>query len=93
MQPFLIVIITVIALAIGAIVGYWYRQQRYQEKMGDLESMRTRLLEEAEKQARDIVLNGKDEALAIRQTVESERSPGKTGTAGAATQQTSKYPR
>lgn len=72
MQPFIVVMITIVALAIGALVGYWYRQQRYQDKMGDLESMRTRLLEEAEKQARDTVLNGKDEALALRQTVESE---------------------
>ena len=69
MQPFIFVISAIIALVIGTVVGYWYRQQRYQEKMGDLESMRTRLLEEAEKQARDVVLNGKDEALAIRQKV------------------------
>ncbi|TFG72300.1 MAG: ribonuclease Y [Anaerolineales bacterium] len=72
MQPFIVIVITIVALTIGALVGYWYRQQRYQEKMGDLESMRTRLLEEAEKQARDTVLNGKDEALGLRQTVESE---------------------
>ncbi len=72
MEPFIGIVITIVALTIGALVGYWYRQQRYQEKMGDLESMRTRLLEEAEKQARDTVLNGKDEALGLRQTVEAE---------------------
>jgi ribonuclease Y len=40
--------------------------------MGNLEAMRSRLLEEAEKQARDIVLNAKDEALKTRQEVEAE---------------------
>jgi ribonuclease Y len=72
MEPFIVVIVAIIALVFGTIIGYWYRQQRFQQKMGDLESMRVRLLEEAEKQARDVVLNGKDEALATRQKVEAE---------------------
>jgi ribonuclease Y len=66
------ILLLIIGLAIGGAVGYWARQQRYQQAMGDLEAMRKRLLEEAEKQARDLVLNGKDEALKLRQEVESE---------------------
>ncbi len=65
-----------ITLVIGLVVGYFVgdklRLQRYQQEMGDLEAMRTRLLEEAEKQARDIVLNGKDEALKLQQEVEAD---------------------
>lgn len=72
MQPLVIVMSAIIALVVGAVIGYLYRQQLYQNKMGDLEGMRTRLLEEAEKQAREVVLSGKDEALAIRQSVEAE---------------------
>ncbi|MGC9467953.1 MAG: ribonuclease Y [Anaerolineae bacterium] len=66
------VIALIIGLAAGGVVGYLYRQQRFQEELGNLEAMRTRLLEEAEKQARDVVLNAKDEALKIRKGVESE---------------------
>ena len=62
----------IVGLAIGGVVGFLYRQQRYRQELGDLEAMRTRLLEEAEKQARDMVLNAKDEALQIRQEVEAE---------------------
>lgn len=66
------VIALVIGLVAGGAIGYLYRQQRFQQELGNLEAMRTRLLEEAEKQARDIVLNAKDEALKIREEVESE---------------------
>jgi len=70
------VLLALIALAIGGGVGYVVgdklRLQRYQQEMGDLEAMRRRLLEEAEKQARDIVLNGKSEALKLRQETEAD---------------------
>ena len=61
----------IVGLAIGGVVGFLYRQQRYRQELGDLEAMRTRLLEEAEKQARDVVLNAKDEALRVRREVEA----------------------
>ncbi|MBN1873224.1 MAG: ribonuclease Y [Anaerolineae bacterium] len=64
----------IIGLVIGAVggaaLGYWIRQQRYQEQMGDLEAMRQRLLEETEKQARDTVLNAKEEAINLKREVE-----------------------
>lgn len=66
------IILAILGLVLGAAGGYWFRQVRYQQQMGDLEAMRQRLLEEAEKQARDTVLNGKDEALKLRREVESE---------------------
>lgn len=66
------VVLLIVGLGAGGAVGYWWRQQRYTQEMGSLESVRTRLLEEAEKQARDTVLNGKDEALKLRREVESE---------------------
>jgi ribonucrease Y len=66
------VIALIIGLAAGGVLGYRYRQQRFQEELGNLEAMRTRLLEEAEKQARDIVLNAKDDAIRIREELESE---------------------
>ena len=67
-----VVLALILGLAGGGVVGYLFRQQRFQQELGNLEAMRARLLEEAEKQARDIVLNGKDEALKLRQELEAE---------------------
>jgi ribonucrease Y len=72
MQWWLGLVFLVVGLGLGGAVGYLIRQQRYVREMGNLEAMHARLLEEAEKQARDIVLNAKDEALKIRQQMESE---------------------
>ncbi len=72
MEWILYIVCLIVGLAAGGFVGYRLRQQHYQQEMGNLEAMRTRLLEEAEKQARDMVLNGKDEALKLRREVESE---------------------
>ncbi len=66
------VIALIIGLLAGGVAGYLFRQQRFQTELGNLEAMRRRLLEEAEKQARDIVLNAKDEALKTRTEVETE---------------------
>lgn len=66
------IVLLIIGLAVGGFVGYRMRQDRYQQEMGNLEAMRTRLLEEAEKQARDTVLNAKDEALKLREEIERE---------------------
>ena len=66
------IVLLFIGLAVGGFVGYRMRQDRYQQEMGNLEAMRARLLEEAEKQARDTVLNAKDEALKLREAVEEE---------------------
>jgi ribonuclease Y len=67
-----ILIAVIASLGLGGTLGYLIRQQRFQNEMGNLEAMRSRLLEEAEKQARDIVLTGKDEALKLRQEMEAE---------------------
>ncbi len=70
------IVFLIIGLVIGALVGvgvgYWVRQLRYQQEMGDLEAMRQRLLEEAEKQARDVVLNARDEAINLKREAEKE---------------------
>ncbi len=67
-----VVIALIVGAGAGAFVGYQLRQQRYQRDMGDLKAMRDRLLEEAEKQARDIVLTAKDETLKSRHELEEE---------------------
>ncbi|MFP4343121.1 MAG: ribonuclease Y [Anaerolineales bacterium] len=67
-----VVIAALVGLAIGAAVGYIVRQGQYQQQMGDLEAMKKRLLEEAEKQARDIILTARDQAHAMRVEAEEE---------------------
>ncbi|HOU15450.1 MAG TPA: ribonuclease Y [Anaerolineae bacterium] len=66
------IILLIVGLAVGGYIGYRVRQENYQKEMGNLEAMRARLLEEAEKQARDTVLNAKDEALKLRTELEAE---------------------
>ncbi len=66
------IILLCVGLAVGVYIGYRIRQVNYQKEMGNLEAMRARLLEEAEKQARDTVLNAKDEALRLRVELEAE---------------------
>jgi ribonuclease Y len=66
------IVLLLLGLAVGGFVGYRMRQANYQKEMGNLEAMRARLLEEAEKQARDTVLNAKDETLKLRVDLEAE---------------------
>ncbi len=66
-------IVIAVSLAIGGAAGYFGHKLYYQQEADSLEAMRKRLLEEAEKQAREIVLTGKDEALKLRTEVEEEQ--------------------
>ncbi len=72
------VIFTLIGLLVGVGLGYWVRQWRYQTQMGNLEAMKKRLLEEAEKQARELVLTAKDEAHKVREEVEQQLEQRRT---------------
>jgi len=66
------IVLLLLGLAVGGFIGYRVHQASYQKELGNLEAIRTRLLEEAEKQARDTVLNAKDEALKLRVELEAE---------------------
>ncbi|HRT31820.1 MAG TPA: Rnase Y domain-containing protein, partial [Anaerolineae bacterium] len=72
------VIAALLGLAIGGAVGYFFRQQQYQQQMGNLEAMRKRLLEESEKQAREIVLAARDESYRLREEADKELETRRT---------------
>ncbi|MBN1259883.1 MAG: ribonuclease Y [Anaerolineae bacterium] len=72
LQWVLLFIAVLVGFAAGGVIGYLIRQQRYQQRMGDLQAMKQRLLEEAEKQARETVLAAKDEAHKVREEGEQE---------------------
>lgn len=57
-------------LIIGAIIGYLVRQWRYQQTVGNLEAMKKRLLEAAEKQAHEVVLVAREQAHELREEIE-----------------------
>ncbi len=65
-------IVGLVALGAGVAIGIFWQRQTYQRQLGDLEALKRRVLEEAEQQARSIVLAAKDEALALRQSTEKE---------------------
>ncbi len=72
MSPWIAVVAGLIALAIGGGAGYVVRQRLYQQELGNLDAMKKRLLEESEKQAREIVLSARDETHKLRQEMETE---------------------
>ncbi len=61
-----------VGLLIGVAVGYLVRQWRYQQQVGNLEAMKKRLLEAAEKQAHEVVLVAREQAQEMREQIESE---------------------
>ncbi len=72
MNTLWIIVAAIVGLVLGAAIGYLLRQQQYQQQMGDLEAMRKRLLEEAEKQARELILSARDQAHTLRTEAEEE---------------------
>ncbi len=67
-----IILGTLIGIGVGFGVGYVVRQMLYQNQLGNLTAMKARLLEEAEKQAREIVITAKDEAHRLRQEQDTQ---------------------
>ncbi len=57
-------------LVIGGLVGYLIKKNQYEKELGRLEEVRQRILGEAEKQAKDTVLEAKQHVLEIRQAAE-----------------------
>lgn len=66
------VIVGSVGLILGVGIGYLVRQWRYQQQVGNLEAMKRRLLEAAEKQAHEIALAAREEAHAMREKMEQE---------------------
>jgi ribonuclease Y len=66
------VLIGAAGLILGLAIGYLVRQWRYQQQVGNLEAMKRRLLEAAEKQAHEVVLVAREEAQDMRDQMEQE---------------------
>ena len=66
------VIAVVIALAAGAVIGYFLRQLQLERKVRGRQAEAERLLEDARTQARNVELVARDQALRIRGDAENE---------------------
>ncbi len=72
MTLLILLIVALVALAIGAAVGYWYKTQSDKRRLADVEAQAQRIRQEAKDQARETILHAKDEALALRQEAEEQ---------------------
>jgi ribonuclease Y len=68
------IIISAGALVLGMAMGYLYKQYQIQQRRKRQEADGERIINEAREKARDIELEARDNALAIRQEVEDEMS-------------------
>ena len=66
------VIAVVIALAAGAVIGYFLRQLQLERNVRGRQAEAERLLEDARTKARDVELEARDQALSIRDEAEKE---------------------
>jgi len=62
----------IVALAAGFAVGFLVRRYIIRARIRDQEQQASRLLEQAEKEAKEVVLAARDEALRIRNAAEAE---------------------
>jgi len=66
------IIVTLVAGAVGAALGYFFKQYQAEQEARALRIEVDHVIEEAQTQARETVLAAKDEALKLRDEVEAE---------------------
>jgi ribonuclease Y len=64
--------LVVVALVIGAAIGYLLKQMQLTRQKETLEDIEKQMISDANKKAREIELQGKDKALEVRQSAEKE---------------------
>lgn len=72
MEIIISVMIGLLGVAVGFTIGYIVRRTVIQEKIKEQQAEAERLLEEARKTAKEVVLAAKDEALRVRNAAEAE---------------------
>jgi len=72
MDIILNIVIAIVALAIGAAGGYFYKQYLLRKTLEDTQQKVDQILADAQKKAREMEVSAKDKAIAIRQEADSE---------------------
>ncbi len=70
MHALMSILLIVLALIIGAAIGFFLKTQSDRKRLADVQTKADAILKKAKEEAREIVLHAKDEALAIRQEAE-----------------------
>ncbi len=68
----LVALALVAGAAIGAVLGYWYKQRQAEQEARALRIEVDHVIEEAQTKAKEMVLAAKDEALKLRDEIETE---------------------
>lgn len=68
-----LLVIGVIALAIGSILGYWARQTLAKKQAGTIESRLAKMTEEAKQETKEILIHAKDKAIKIIEEASREQ--------------------
>ena len=76
MNPAIVALIALIALAVGLVVGYMYRKNGMEKKIGQTEEYVTNMLEEAthkaEEKKKEAVLEAKEEIIRLKSELDKE---------------------
>src|SRR3972149_6376221 len=68
----LVILALVVGAAFGAVVGYFYKQRQAEQETRALRIEVDKVIEEAQTKAKETVLAAKDEALKLKDDIESE---------------------
>ncbi|MBU1102661.1 ribonuclease Y [Patescibacteria group bacterium] len=68
-----LVLIGVIALAIGSVLGYFARQTIAKKQFGTAEAKLEKMMEEAKREAKDTVIRAKDKAIQVQEEAKREQ--------------------
>ena len=74
MNPGIVVIIVIIAIAAGIAIGYWLFFSRSKQEKARLQNKAENILLEAEEKAKEVELQAKDKAIQFRQQADTEVS-------------------
>lgn len=67
-----VIIVAILALAVGALVGFAYQRRQAEARAAELGAQARNVVQTAEAEAREVVLRAKDEALKVRNQAEEE---------------------
>lgn len=72
MSEITLLILATVILAAGAVLGYFARQTIARKKAGTIEAKLAKLIEDAKREAKDILLRAKDKAVKVLEEVKKE---------------------
>lgn len=72
-----VLVVSIVGLAVGSVLGYFARQTIAKKQAGTLEAKLTKLVEDAKKEANDILFQAKEKSVSILEEVKKEEKERK----------------